>query len=313
MPEIGIVIVTYNSEPEIGACLDAALASGADVVVVDNASQDGTIAQAARRGVRLIANSTNRGFAAAVNQGFAALTCSYILILNPDAVLLQGLAALRSACDLPGAAGAGGCLRDARGPQVGFMVRRLPTAAALTMEVLLLNRLWPKNPVNRRYRCADLDYSVQCAVEQPAGAFLMLRRDAWREVGGLDERFWPIWFEDVDLCRRLKERNYLLFYVPEAVAEHTGGHSIGRIAVERRRICWYSSLLRYSAKHFSGLAFRGLSLAVVVGSCLRMIAGLAAFEPRPTAAYGEIARLAIGCLLFGWRDEAVVRVRKLEV
>src|SRR6516164_353148 len=129
MSEIGIVIVTYNSGREIGPCLDAALASGAEVVVVDNASTDDTIAEIARCGARLLANSENRGFAAAVNQGFAVLNCEYVLLLNPDSVVQSGLEALREACDLPDAGGAGGCLIGAGGrPQVGFMVRELPRA-----------------------------------------------------------------------------------------------------------------------------------------------------------------------------------------
>src|SRR6201999_1826472 len=99
-----------------------ALKSGAEVVVVDNASADGTLAEAERQGARVIANPTNRGFAAAVNQGFAALNCPYILLLNPDVVIRTSLDGLRRACDLPDAAGAGGCLVDAHGqPQVGFM------------------------------------------------------------------------------------------------------------------------------------------------------------------------------------------------
>src|ERR1035438_5667085 len=101
MAEIGIIIVTYNSEAEIGASLDAALLTGADVVVVDNGSHDRTIAEVARRGVRLIANPSNQGFAAAVNQGFAALDCPYVLLLNPDAVLESGLEPLREACGPP--------------------------------------------------------------------------------------------------------------------------------------------------------------------------------------------------------------------
>ena len=112
MSDIGIVIVTYNSQSEIGPCLDAALATGADVVVVDNGSRDGTLAEVASRGVPLVANPNNRGFAAAVNQGFTALHSPYVLLLNPDAVILRGLDAMRQACDLEGAAGAGGCLID---------------------------------------------------------------------------------------------------------------------------------------------------------------------------------------------------------
>ena len=105
MPGIGIIIVTYNSAAVIGSCLEAALASGAEVVVVDNASADGTVAEVARRGARVIANPSNRGFAAAVNQGFAVLNCPYILLLNPDAILNTGLEALRAACDLPASRG----------------------------------------------------------------------------------------------------------------------------------------------------------------------------------------------------------------
>jgi len=301
MAEIGIIIVTYNSEAEIGASLDAALLTGADVVVVDNGSQDRTIAEIACRGVRLIANSSNLGFAAAANQGFAALDTPYVLLLNPDAVLQSGLEALREACDLAGAAGAGGRLVDADGrPQIGFMVRQLPTPATLILEAVLLNRIWPNNPVNRRYRGLALDYSMRLVVEQPAGAFFMVRRVVWRELGGFDEGFFPLWFEDVDFCRRVADRGYYLYYVPEAVAKHTGAHSIRHLTVEMRRVYWYCSLLRYSAKHFSPRAFRMVCLAVVMGSFLRGIAeSILVRSLRPLAAYGKVVGFASRCLLFG--------------
>src|SRR5215469_12766052 len=115
MAEIGIIVVTYNSAGVIGPCLDAALMTGAEIVVVDNASSDGTRAEVERRGVRLIGNSGNLGFAAAVNQGFRVLKCSYVLLLNPDVVLKTGIDGLREACERPGAAGAGGMLLDAKG------------------------------------------------------------------------------------------------------------------------------------------------------------------------------------------------------
>jgi GT2 family glycosyltransferase len=305
---IGIVMVTYNSEGEIGASLDAALATGAEVVVVDNASGDGTIAEIGRRSVCLIANPANRGFAAAVNQGFAALNSSYVLLLNPDAVIQSGLEDLREACDLPGAGAAGGRLVGADGkPQAGFMVRRLPTPATLILEALLVNRIWPNNPWNRRYRGFGLDYSKRFPVEQPAGAFLMVRRAVWEGVGGFDEGFFPLWFEDVDFCHRLTSRGYRLYYVPEAVAKHTGGHSIPRIPVEMRQFYWYRSLLRYSARHFHPWSFRVVCLAVVTGSILRMMVELA-FERslQPLAVYGKVVRLASRCMVFGWGDEAVV-------
>jgi GT2 family glycosyltransferase len=301
MAEIGIIIVTYNSEAEIGASLDAALLTGADVVVVDNGSQDRTIAEVARRGVRLIANSSNQGFAAAVNQGFAVLNCPYVLLLNPDAVLQSSLEPLREACDLPGSAGAGGKLLDAGGQlQIGFMVRQLPTPAALVLEAVLLNRIWPNNPINRRYRGLTLDYSMRLRVEQPAGAFFMVRRAVWRELGGFDEGFFPLWFEDVDFCRRVADRGYNLYYVPEAVAKHTGAHSIRRLAVEMRRVYWYCSLLKYAAGHFRPRAFRVVCLAIVTGSLPRGIAeSILDRSLEPLAAYGKVVWMAGRCLWFG--------------
>jgi N-acetylglucosaminyl-diphospho-decaprenol L-rhamnosyltransferase len=308
MSEIGIIIVTYNSAAEIGACLEAALPTGAEIVVVDNASSDATVIEVSRRGVRLIANSCNRGFAGAVNQGVSSLSCPYVVLLNPDAILQTGLEPLREACDLPGAGGAGGQLLDARGrPQTGFMVRRLPTPAALILEALLLNRMWPGNPVNRRYRGLDLDYGNDLQVEQPAGAFFMVRRSVWQELGGLDEAFFPIWFEDVDFCRRILDRGLALHYVAKTVAKHTGAHSIPSLSVEMRRFYWYRSLLLYSAKHFGPASFRLVCLAVVTGSILRSM-GESALQRslKPMAVYGKVVRLAGRCLWSGSVSEAVL-------
>ncbi len=309
MSEIGIVVVTYNSEPEIGACLEAAIRTGAEVIVVDNASSDGTVAEVRKRGVRLIANRQNRGFAGAVNQGFAALERPYIVLLNPDAVIQTGMDRLREACDLPHAAGAGGKLFGCDGAlQRGFMVRRLPTPSALILEALLLNRLWPGNPVNRRYRGLDWDLQKQFEAEQPAGAFLMFRREVWQQLSGLDERFFPLWFEDVDLCRRAIDSGYRLYYVPDAVAKHTGAHSVARLPVELKSFYWYRSLLRYSAKHFRPVSHRGVCLAVIAGSFLRVIGGgsVRSGGRKSAAAYFRVIRLAGRCLLFGWRDEVAV-------
>ena len=308
MSEIGIVLVTHNSESEIGLSLDAALGTGAAVIVVDNASTDGTVAEVRKRGARLIPNPVNRGFAAAANQAFAALSCSYILLLNPDAVISTSLDPLRKACDLPRAGGAGGQLLGHDGlPQRGFMVRRLPTPAALILEVLLLNRIWPGNPVNRRYRGLDWNPATRVEVEQPAGAFLMIRREVWNELGGFDEGFYPLWFEDVDLCRRMIDRGYRLHYVPDAVAKHTGAHSVSQLPVELIKFYWYRSLLRYSAKHFREVSFRAVCLAVIAGSFLRIIGGSALEGSRKSlAAYCKVALLACRCFVRGWNADAAV-------
>jgi GT2 family glycosyltransferase len=292
--DIGIVIVTYNSADHIGRCLDAALPSGAHVVVVDNASADGTCAEVSRRGARLIANRENRGFAAAVNQGIRALDTPYVMLLNPDAILVTGLEPLRECCLKPDAAGAGGKLLDPEGrPQVGFMFRRFPTPLALIAEALVWNRLWPHNPINWQFRCLGYDYDVEQPVDQPAGAFLMIRRLVWEKLAGFDEAFHPLWFEDVDFARRARELGYRMYYAPRAVAKHTGGHSILYMPLEIRSYNWYLSLLRYGARHFGAWSRRGVCLAIIAGSFVRMMAAI--FSQRsfkPIVAYGRVAGLA---------------------
>ena len=301
MREVGIVIVTYNSASEIGACLDAAMSTGAEVIVIDNASTDGTLDQIRQRGAAVVANPVNRGFAAAVNQGIRLVTAEYILLLNPDAVLKGSLEPLRAACAAPGAGAAGGKLVDLKGVvQAGFSVRRLPTPLDLALEILLVNRLWPGNPANWHYRCYDLNYDEPAEVEQPAGAFLMIRRQVWEELGGLDEQFYPIWFEDVDFCKRIRDRGYHVYFEPRAVAAHRGGHSIQKILLENRELYWYGSLLKYAFKHFHSGASRSLCLAVLVGSLMRMAMGIVLqMSLSPVLVYGRVMGLASRYLLFG--------------
>ena len=125
-------------------------------------------------------------------------------------------------------AGAGGKLVDPGGaPQAGFAVRNLPTALTLIFEVLLINRIWKNNRVNWHYRCSGLDLSQPAKVEQPAGALFLFRRSVWERLGGFDEGFYPLWFEDVDFCRRAKDDGYHMYYVPAVQAVHEGGHSSG--------------------------------------------------------------------------------------
>jgi N-acetylglucosaminyl-diphospho-decaprenol L-rhamnosyltransferase len=185
------------------------------------------------------------------------------------------------------------------------MVHALPTPAALILEALVLNRLCPGNPVNRSYRGLGLDYTSTIAVEQPAGAFLMIRRSVWRQLGGMDEKFHPLWFDDVDFCRRAVDKGYIFYFHPAAVAKHTGGHSIPQLPVEMRRLYWYRSLLRYSAKHFRRPAFRAVCLAVITGSILRtVVESVQQRSLKPIAANGNIVRLAGRGFFFGWGERA---------
>jgi N-acetylglucosaminyl-diphospho-decaprenol L-rhamnosyltransferase len=293
MNQTGVVVVTYNSANVIGRCLDSC--AGLPIVVVDNASRDATRDLVQQRpSVKLIGNATNRGFAAAVNQGVAALDTELILLLNPDAELETPLDSMAEACSREGVGAAGGKLVDETAKvQSGFTLRRFPTPLALTFEVLGINRLLPRNPVNRRYRCLDMDLDQPAEADQPPGAFLMFRREVWQRLGGFDTQFHPLWFEDVDFCERARELGLKIQYVPQAIARHRGGHSIAELDWGCRQVYWYASLLRYASKHFQPYAYRGVSAAVVLGSIFRAAIEMIRFRSaRPLRVYATITKIA---------------------
>jgi N-acetylglucosaminyl-diphospho-decaprenol L-rhamnosyltransferase len=313
MPRVAIVIVSYNSAAEIAGCLDSVTnLADTEILVIDNASDDGSAAKASRPGVRVIANSRNVGFAGAVNQGVRATSAPFVLLLNPDARLQRGLPSLLAQFEDPVIGAAGGMLTGPDGlPQTGFMARNLPTPSALIFELLGINRLWPANRVNWHYRCLGLDQFAAADVEQPAGAFLMFTRSAYERVGGFDERFYPVWFEDVDFCAQLREAGYRVRYTPEAVANHTGGHSVGALPMENRQRYWYGSLLEYAAKHYPPRASRAVCFAVMLGAGFRSVPALLRSVSgsgdglKGLVVYGSVARLAFRRL---FRQRPRVRV-----
>ena len=304
----GAVVVTYNSGGHIGECLDALRLREPEmpVVVVDNASTDQTAAEARlRTWAKFVWNSENRGFAAAVNQGFEMLPeCELVLVLNPDAIVQTNLDGLAAEFEDPKTGACGGRLLDVSGqPQTGFEIRRFPTAAALAFETLGLNRLWPSNPVNRRFRCLDSDTSSPRDAEQPAGAFLMIRRNAWRSAGGFDEGFHPVWFEDVDFLKRISDAGWRIRFTPLAKAAHAGGHSVGRMKTVDRAPAWYGSLLRYTCRHCSYAGRFAVCCAVMAGAMPRAVVD--AFKSKssaPFSVYVKVMRIAWSALSHGRKD-----------
>ena len=235
-----------------------------------------------------------------VNQGVTASSADFILLLNPDAILSSGIEDLRRLCNQPGVAAAVGLLTDESGlPQIGFTVRRLPTPIALSFEVLGLNRLFPHNPVNWRFRCFDQSLSGEAPkpVEQPAGALFMFRREDWLALGGFDEQFHPLWFEDVDFCARLKLRGRKILLASNVTAKHSGSHSILNMAREIRHLYWYGNLLRYASKHFSPLGRKLVCASVVAGAGLRYFGDVLSGHKQDgqTGVWKEVARLAVRC------------------
>ena len=283
------IIVTHNSGATIGECLEALVGQECDIVVVDNASSDDTVKRVeelvAWSPARLIANEENVGFAAGVNQGARESDSEVLLILNPDAIAEpESVAALLHCGDASGAGAVGGALLEAGGqPARGFAFRRVATLGPLMCEALLINQLWPGNPVNRRYRCLDADYSQQQEVEQPAGACLAVSRTMWDKLGGFDEQFFPVWFEDVDFCKRLRDRGGRIVYCPDARFRHSGAHSVGQLSFRDKQVYWYGNMLRYARKHFPAGKVAVLKLAIVAGMVTRSVAALFGARKAPLA------------------------------
>ncbi|MEZ5285273.1 MAG: glycosyltransferase family 2 protein [Vicinamibacterales bacterium] len=248
---IAIVIVTYNSRTEIGNCLDSLIGRRSPhdtrIVVVDNASTDGTAAFVRERwaDVHVVDAGANVGFARANNLGIAATTSDLVLLLNPDTVVPDGaIQTLASALAAhPDAAIAGPRLVDDRHlPELSFGP---PISPWGELRQKLLLALYGRGLgsavryVNRRTREAGPRAWV-------SGACLLARRADLDAVGGLDERFF-LYTEDVDLCASMRARGRQVIFVPEAEVLHLRGRSAGRNPLtERMR---RQSQLAYYEKH----------------------------------------------------------------
>lgn len=294
-----LVIINWNARDHLRRCLGAAHSLGYPIIVVDNASSDGSREMVAEHfpAVTLLASDVNLGFAGGVNAGVRATASPWVLILNPDVAVtpdgLEGL--LREGTAEPTIGAAGACLVDAAGmPQAGFAVRRFPTLATLAVDLLLVDQLWPANPATSRYLARDLALDVTQDVEQPAAASLLVRRAAFDAVGGFDPGFHPAWFEDVDFCRRLRAAGWRIRYVAGARLRHEGGVAMRTMGLGPFNDAWYRNMRRYVDRHMSlpaRIAFRGLLAA---GMALRTGVSLLRGRPREARAYLAVLPLAFG-------------------
>jgi N-acetylglucosaminyl-diphospho-decaprenol L-rhamnosyltransferase len=244
--DLSTVIVSYRSGKPLIDCI-ASLemdAAGFDheIVVVDNDPSDGTLERIAQRfpKVRGIANAENVGFSRAVNQGIAATTGVYVMILNPDCFIERGsLAPLIGYLRAHPRTGVVGPRMIGRDGKLQYSARSFPDHLTfLFNRYSLLTRLFPGNPYSRRYLLSDWDHASVRPVDWLSGACLMVRRAAIDEVGPMDEAYF-MFNEDVDWCRRMKQAGWEVVYVPEAMVHHDIGASRRKVApkviVERHR------------------------------------------------------------------------------
>ncbi len=255
-----------------------------------------------RPNVHLLEPGRNLGFAGAINRGAAAARGSLLLILNTDARPESGAleSLIRGMEQHPEAAGLAPRLldddlpkddspskdlpnEDGAAPQAGWQLRRLPGFRTLLGYCCFLEPGAMPAP------------AAGSPVEQPAACALLLRRAAFEAAGGMDEAFWPAWFEDVDLARRLRDLGEMTLYWPDAAFRHGLGASVPRLGYGPFLLAYYRNLDRYARKHHGRGSALVLNL-VLVGAALLRIALLPLRRPRRARSRNE-ALIGLGRLV----------------
>jgi N-acetylglucosaminyl-diphospho-decaprenol L-rhamnosyltransferase len=275
-PGTSVIVVSYNVRSLLERCLASIPAEAAgrpvEVIVVDNASTDGTVAavRTAFPMVTVLAEAINQGFTVANNRGVAASRGASLLFLNPDAELTPG-ALDRLVAELgahPDVAVVGPRLRFPSGkPQSSR--RRFPTPLTALVESTVLQRWWPTAPTLRRYYLLDHSDDRSQDVDWLVGACLLVRRAAFAGLGGFDERFF-MYSEELDFCRRARAAGWRVRYLPAAeVIHHEGKSSEQNLA--RRAQRFQESKCRYFEKYYGQAVGRALRLCLMADTLFRAV------------------------------------------
>ena len=256
--ELSIIIVSWNVKSLLRDCLNSlsrAIAAAPDlsteVIVVDSASSDGSPDMVRQEfpWVRLIASEKNLGYAGGNNRGIDTARGRFFFLLNPDTVvhpdILHQLVDFMDRHPQSGAVGPqllwpDGSIQSSR--------RRFPTLGSLFWESTLLGQWFPNNRYIRDYHCAGQTPDQPQLVDWVVGAAIFIRRDAWQQVGPIDEDYF-MYFEETDWCRRAAEIGWLTYYLPGARLIHFEGKSSEQV-IAARTIRFQRSKLRYTRKYF---------------------------------------------------------------
>jgi GT2 family glycosyltransferase len=267
---ISVIVVSWNTRELLRACLASLRRElqgvSAEVFLIDNDSADGSAAMVAADfpEVRLIANKTNRGFAAANNQALDTVTGEFVLLLNPDTEVHPG--ALNKLVEFmhthPRAGIVAPQLLNSDG-SIQRSCRQFPTFFGMLYELMGLSRFFPDKPLFRQYKMLDWEHDDERQVDQPEGACLLLRKSVIDQVGTLDEGFFML-FEEVDWCYRIKQAGWEIWFTPTAKVTHHYGQSIKQVKT-RMILSSHRGMYRFWRKHYrgnrwylDGLAFSGL-------------------------------------------------------
>ena len=271
--EVTIAVINYNTKDWLDACLKSVLKmaplAAHETYVVDNASTDGSVEFVKKEypDVHIIENAGNLGFSAAANQALRTSHAKYVLILNTDTEIdSEAVDVLVEFGDAHEDMGVAGPLLLNTDGTVQLSGRRFPSFLDAMMHAFL-GIIWPGNPFSVRYQMLDWDRQSERTIDWVSGAAIFIRRDAAREINFFDERFF-MYVEDMDLCYRLWQKGWKVYFCPTAKVVHhiakSSEQSSARMIVEFQR-----SLYRFYAKNYRHTWKRFLKPLVAAGLVLR--------------------------------------------
>lgn len=278
MVDVSVIIVTWNSEDEITACIDSVFSSAGglnvEVIVIDNNSSDKSceiISVKGYRNLQLIKNNSNLGFTKAVNQGIRLAKGRNILLLNPDTVLKEN--AIKTLSDFlytntDYAACAPLLLND--DGSIQHSIRNFPTYWYIYCEFTLLAYIFPKSKLFCGWKMKYFDYSNDSDINQPMAAVLMIKKSFFDEKGLMDERF-EMFYNDVDLCKRIVDSGKKIRFIKEAEVNHKKGASIYKDRVKMIKV-WNKDCYVYFKKyHKNFLMLLWLKISLKISEILRIL------------------------------------------
>ncbi len=299
-PVLSAIIVSFDCRPHLERCLESiesALSNEAvEVIVVDNASQDGTVAAVTEHfpWVRVIANHANVGFARGANQGMEIAEGDYFLILNPDTVLPPGSleAAVEELERRPDVGMLGGKLIRPDGTFDHACKRGFPTVSSALYYFVGLSRLLPTSPRFAHYTAGPLGEDETGFVDAVNGAFMLVRGAAVGDIGPMDERYW-LYAEDLDWCHRFWERGWKILYWPRIEVIHTKGGSTGRLRSWTLNRAFHRSMWLFYEKHHAPNHSRLFSRVVRAGVWAKFSMSVLATSFRRSTAHAWNGRSAL--------------------
>jgi N-acetylglucosaminyl-diphospho-decaprenol L-rhamnosyltransferase len=285
---VDVVVVSYNSRDHLRAAVEPLTAvADLQVIVVDNASADGSVESVSDLPLTIVRSGTNGGFAHGCNLGWLAGEAPFVLFLNPDASIdaRSVLRLVRVVEDPAVGAAAPRIVRPDGG--LHFSQRRFPSLRSLYAQALFLHRLFPRARWSDEVIRTQEAYAGPGSPDWVSGACVMVRRSALEQIEGLDEGFFMYW-EDADLCRRLRTLGLGVCYEPDAVAVHVGGASQARSELVS---VLAASRIRYSKKHRTRLGVVAERAGIALGALTHMVVARGGLDMR--AGHARALRQAV--------------------